>query len=288
MRAEGFAMSRHDPFFQFPLCCLAYGETVERRLRDIVSYCCFDAGRKGHPRLRRGYGSRAIDNVVARPELPMDLDPADDSHVQLAVGMATLEVFEGTPDAVLAAHSRVTHFCAAMESKFGRFPFVRLKTDYLLESVAGGDTGTGMDYRRLAVLCAVYSAIGNKERPVLIRRERIAAAAMGYKSARHITPAALAEREDGARPLTTSQLRTTLDRLEADGHFARVQASRRRVYFSHRLSRDQMREKVFEMETRREERLRKNRREDRDLQTRIRAANETPRPLRTTADESPL
>ena len=49
-----------------------------------------------------------------------------------------------------------------------------------------------------------------------------------------------------------------------------------------------MREKVFEMETRREERLRKNRREDRDLQTRIRAANETPRPLRTTADESPL
>ncbi len=87
-----------------------------------------------------------------------------------------------------------------------------------------------------------------------ITRERLIAGALGYKCAAMLDGESgqrlLAERQDKARPLTVAQVRHTLDALEANGHFARCQASKRTVYFSNRLSRTEVREQLFKWKER--------------------------------------
>jgi hypothetical protein len=58
-----------------------------------------------------------------------------------------------------------------------------------------------------------------------------------------------------------------------NGHFARCQASPRKVYFTNRMSRADLRKRVLEWKTRRDFILRIERDSDRELQARIRQSN---------------
>jgi hypothetical protein len=144
--------------------------------------------------------------------------------------------------------------------------------------------GTGMKFREFAVLAAVYSVIGNKRYPVRVTRDRIRAGALGYKSKNALFDATgrvseagralLNRRYDHAEPLTTDQVRYTLDSLEARGCFARCHASKRQTYFSNRMGKEEMRKHLLEHKTQRTFVLRLARDADRDLQLQIATRNQ--------------
>jgi hypothetical protein len=193
--------------------------------------------------------------------------------------MLVLNVGRGNCDEALQNHAAVSSHIAREASLHGASPYIRVRSDLMWDAIGGSRS-----YRDFSVLCAVYAAIGAKAYPVRIIRPRIIAGALGYKAPALMTPGSLAERADNATPLTTDQLRYTLDRLEADGLFARVQASPRCTYFSHRMTRAELAGNVLTMKTRRAVRLRDNRAADRVLQEKIRdaikvgkTANQSPR-----------
>jgi hypothetical protein len=253
-------MSKEDSYFQFPLPLLAYETDIEKRLLGIVDYCLVDTGRKLIAKMDEDSAGRMLNEFDAA-SLPAGYKCGVPDHRAVVVGMAKLNVMAGSVPATLERHGACSKFIKDWEGKYnGRHPDVRIKTKYLWEV----RDGAGMTYREFQFLCAVYCIIGGKEYPVLITRTRIMAAAFGHKS-----PKTLPRKI----PITTDQLRYTLDTLEAQGHFARCQASKRKVYFSHRLTRDQMREKLFSWKTKRNFQLRKERDADRILQDRIKSTN---------------
>ena len=84
-------------------------------------------------------------------------------------------------------------------------------------------------YREFAVLCSVYSAIGQASYR-RISFDKIARGALGYG-----TKAEFARLPKGVEPLTRQQVRATVDRLEARGLFCRCPVNRRHTAYSKRL-----------------------------------------------------
>lgn len=271
-------MSTSNAYFQFPLCLLAYGPDVQTRLTAIVGYCAVTAGRQFTAKTER-YQINAIVETFRIEKRPRDFAEADDAHREILVGMHMLNVENGSIARMLEGHRLADAYRQQMEQDFGAFPTVRIRTTYLWEA----RSGFGMSYREFSTLCAVYAVIGNKEEPVRICRDRIRAGALGYKSAKMLFSekgdltefgaCILSKRADGAKPLTTDQVRYTLRRLHDRGHFARVQANQREVFFSHRLSRKKMAEILFAWKTKQAFTRQLHRQQDLELQKRIRAAN---------------
>lgn len=100
----------------------------------------------------------------------------------------------------------------------------------------------GLTYRQFSTMCAINSVIGFKSSPVLIRRCMIIARQLGYKSPVELRGEIA--RGVALKPLTTQQLRDTLDWLESKELIARCQASFRDVYFSNGKDKDQFRADV--------------------------------------------
>ena len=132
------------------------------------------------------------------------------------------------------------------ESRHGTDAFVRILTDLIFEV---RDDDRGMTYRELAVLCALYSRIGNAQRPVRIIKAEIRSRMMGYKSLK-ILGAEIANRGDGARPYTERQVLYTLDELHRRRFFARARANERQTYFSNKMDQGALEKHLFEMKTR--------------------------------------
>jgi len=157
---------------------------------------------------------------IDKASLPGDFRCGIRDHLVIAVARDTLKITGGTVQQTLQQFEFMDTFIRKMENQYGRFPVVRMRNDFVWDVIHGR-----MEYRDFAVLVGVYSVIGAKDFPVRIIRQRIIAAAMGYKSPSMMTPEVLKAREDKAQPLTENQLRCTLDGLEARSLFARVQAS---------------------------------------------------------------
>lgn len=231
----------------------------------IIDYCVVEMGKN------RGASMTTADMKAEVNAWPAENHPAgarmtDRAHLALCIGMKTLNVAHGNLDAIALNSITLSRAIAAMAAIHGASPFVRVRSDLFWNAVKGQ-----MPYRNFSVLAAVYAVIGAQPWPVRITRDRINAAALGYKSQKLVTPELLAQRQDGAALLTTDQLRYTLDRLEGDALFIRVQLSPRRVYFSNRMTREAMTEALFKTATKRHTRLTANRAADRELQARIRA-----------------
>jgi hypothetical protein len=221
-------MAADDTFFQFPLCLLSLPETQDRT-QAMMYYAIIEHGRKAAVDMKIADLVDAIDG----DGLPGRFRRTDRTHLELAYGNKLIVITGG--DAVMAAECRDR--CAGhvhqYERKHGRDAVCRMRRD-LLFSVRDG----GMTWRDFSTLAAVYSIIGGKPFPVLVHRSMIQARGLGYKSP-SIMQAEIAGRDD-VSPLTEKQIRLTLDSLECAGWFARVQASARKVYFSNRMTRDDM------------------------------------------------
>jgi hypothetical protein len=262
-------MSEHT-YFQFPLYALAYGKEPKQRLDELISFCCVEVGYK------ESAGMTLAEKKTKAAELnnkPNGFHQSDSVHLSLVIGMIKLAVMHGNAQTMVNEHERVSSFICSMNARHGNSPFVRIRNDLLWEALKGD-----MDYRRFSVLCAVYSVIGSKDY-CRVTRGRIIAGALGYKSAAMMTPEVLAQRTDGAKPLTENQVRRTLDGLEYSSLFARVQVSKRKVVFSNRMFRGDLVKTLRESAIKKARKLANHRKEDRELMSAIKAVNDpTPSP----------
>jgi hypothetical protein len=267
----------------------------------VVDYCILEVG-FGRSRKMSPQEIKAEYDNMPEQDRPKGVQAGVTKHLAVVAGMRKLNVVRGTAADTIRQHDILSQFCEKAARRDGPSPLVRVRNDLVWDTIHGK-----MQHRSFSVLAAVYCIVGASERPVRITRERITAAALGYKSPKLMTPEALAQREDKALPLTVAQLRHTLDELELAGWFARVHLSPRRVYFSHRMARKEMSNELLKSSTRRMSRLAANRAADRELQAEIRTivaapvpselpvsarkpptAAEQPNPHRERAAEQPL
>jgi hypothetical protein len=266
-------------YFQFPLPLLAFGADVETRLRTVVAYAIVTTGRGKYCTMSREEAVEIAKQIPLenRPQ-GLHLDRAD--HISIALGRKILGVVNGTVADDVDRFSTAEEFLRADKEAHGPAPTVRVLSRYAWEVL----NGTGMDYRKFSVLCAIYCVIGAKAYPVLITRDRIRAAALGYKSARmlfdefgKLTEAGerlLAQRIDGARPLTLNQVRSTIKKLNEAGHFAKASPNARQTYFSHRMTAVELRSRLLQWKTRPVFTGNLSRSADQELQAKIKATNQ--------------
>ncbi len=260
-----------DQFFQFELCLLSYPTATgpdddrdkanKRRAEIIMAYSIIEHGK----RTSRDMSIRELQNAAAdiAPEnKPIGIRRNEREHLEYAFGQKNLGITKGHAPTACQNHTDASGYVRSYTAKHGRDAVCRLRDDLLFKARDGG-----MKWRDFSTLAAVYSIIGGKPFPVLLYRSQIRARQLGFKSAA-IMESVIADRPDLGPPLTEKQIRYTLDSLECAGWFARVQGSKRKVYFSNRLTREQMIEGL-EKSAKAQGRAKLHRRQDAGIMARL-------------------
>jgi hypothetical protein len=232
-----------NPYFQFPLCALSFGQAVDTRLNDIIDYSIVEAGSK---LLRKLTAEQQDEFLVARQQMgkiPGGFKSNLWVHRAALYGAKIINVTYNHFGSVMERHLRTATQIADFEKLHGRDAKVRIKSSWLFKA----RDGHGLTYREFSVLCAIYSAIGDKELAI-VTRQRIRHCALGYRTAA-IMQAELPGRADKAQPLTERQLRDTITRLHRNKFFARCTVARRITYYSIRLDNEALPKKVLERRT---------------------------------------
>jgi hypothetical protein len=250
-------------YFQFPLCALSFLENVYERLNCIISFGCIEVGKKQWQKFNPFERQLRRSELPSRNTCPVPIDLANDEHLKVAAGAEHLRVVMGNIERMLCDHSRLWWFIKNFEAKNGRDAQVRIRKDLLFEA----RDAKGISYQELAVLAAIYSKIGASKRPVRISRDDIWRRAHGFKSDRVFR----AEMNGRSPFMTARQVRSVIDRLHDRGFFARVTYGRRHTYYSHRMSKKELSEAVFELKTRLHARKRASRMANAMLTERIQA-----------------
>jgi len=225
-----------EKYFQFPLCALAFGANETERLNHIVAFGCVDAGGTMLNRLLPEIRAQRADEFASAFSALRDFRKTKPDHVALMLGARELNVqFRGLIAYPLQQADALVAFKTRFEQTHGRDVEVRLATRLVFEV----RDKSGMSYREFAILCAVYSCIGAKAFPVRITRDRIQCRALGYKSPATMQ-AEIANRTDGATPLSLRQINYTLDALHERQFFARARANERQTFYSHRMGQDEL------------------------------------------------
>jgi len=230
-------------YFQFPLCALAYGQTVHARLNSMLDYGLVDKGWKLFSKLSVEQQKQFLTKARQSRKIPNDCNTADWSHRGALYGAeiigVTIHSLLPTVERYQQLHVHVTDF----EKLHGRDALVRIKRGWLFDT----RDCKGITYREFSVLCAIYSAIGDKELAI-VTRDRIRRCSLGYRTAA-IMQAEQPKRTDGALLLTERQLRDTISRLHRNKFFARCTVARRFTYYSIRLDSESLRKKILERRT---------------------------------------
>lgn len=221
-------------YFQFPVYALSFGCNPKERIEHVLDYSLRDFGRKME-KLRTLETLREEAKKLPEAQWPARANWSIKDDIGILYAMLVIRVQHGDIPAMKERADVLDCHICSLERRFGRSPLARIRADLLWRAKSGQ-----MAYRDFSVLCGVYSIIGNKKVPVRITRQRIIQVAMGLKSHAMAQALDLPARKDGAVPLTIDQLRRILDRLERQKWFCRVQAGRRTVYFSNRMTRQAM------------------------------------------------
>lgn len=228
-----------NPYFQFPLCALAYGQTVDARLNAILDYGLVDKGWKLFSKLSPEQQKQFSSRIRRARNTPQGFDAGNWWHCGALYGAEVIGITFGDFLESIERYKSMRDHVVAFEKAHGQDAFVRIKKSWLFDT----RDGHGITYREFSVLCAIYSAIGDKELAI-VTRNRIRRCALGYRTAA-IMQAELSRREDKAQPLTERQVRDTIERLHRNKFFARCTVSRRITYYSIRLDNEAMRKNVL-------------------------------------------
>jgi hypothetical protein len=225
-------------YFHFPLCLLSFGRNIQERLNAIIVFACVEEGgrqwKKFSPDKRRRYRS-----LQPPPSFcTCSIDLGNEEELQLIAGCCEhFNLICHNAKSMLADYVRVTHFIKEFERKHGTDARVRIRTDWVFKV----RDNKGMSYQNFAVLSAIYSKIGASKGPVLMTREEIRKRAHGFKSDR------VFRAEMNGRPpfLSERQARSVIEGLADRRFFARTTYGRRKTYYSHRMTEEALRERVF-------------------------------------------
>ena len=250
-----------DVFFQFPLCLMNIKAEQKQRLETMMDHAVMAHGERIMADMEPGEPIKAAD-AMPTENRPSGLDVTKRYHQAYAIGMQRLRVTHGSMSRVMDnVHTAREHINAHTE-KHGRDAVVRIRTDVWFSCYR-----EQVPWRDFSILAGLYSVIGGKPYPVIVYRSMLQARQLGYKS--HSIMAQELKRRKDLRPLTEDQIRYTLDQLECAGWFARMQASPRKVFFSNRLTREEMADKLMD-KARAQGRAKRNRQTDAELQRQLR------------------
>jgi len=175
---------------------------------------------------------------------PSDYKRNNDHHVAAMIGASEIGIIPYNLDYSMQRWTGLSEFRNQFQTKHGNDVLVRIKKGLVFEA----RDDEGISYRELSILCAVYSCIGANEKPVRITKATIQNRMLGYKSAKVMT-AEIQSRTDTAKPLTPRQIGYTLDSLDERKFFARARPNERQTYYSHRLTKDELSDALFERKT---------------------------------------
>ena len=232
-----------NPYFQFPLCALSFGQTVDTRLNAIIDYSVVEAGSRLFRKLTAEQQQAFLMARRQKGKIPQGFKENLWRHSAALYGAEVIGVIYHNFGSVLEKHRSIETHIADFEERHGRDAKVRIKKSWLFNT----RDRHGLTYREFAVLCAIYSAIGDKKLSIVIQ-ERIRRCALGYRTDA-IMQAELPSRADKAQALTQRQLRDTITRLHRNKFFARCTVARRITYYSIRLDNEALRKKVLERRT---------------------------------------
>lgn len=232
-----------EPYFQFPLCALAFGRTTGERLNMIIEYAVVEAGLKLYQKLPYEQQRGFLAGLTINRRNPGGINPNDPIQCGALYGAHAMGVTYPNYNRDWQRHRGLSDYIAAYERKHGKDARVRVKKAWLFNT----RDHHGLAYREFIVLCAIYSAIGDKKFTG-VTREVIRRRALGYRTA-VIMQAELPRRADTAQPLTERQLRDTIARLHRNKFFARCTYARRVTYYSIRLDDTALRSSVIDKHT---------------------------------------
>jgi hypothetical protein len=232
---------KSERYFQFPLIALAFGSNPESRLQDIISYAVIDYGYKALDKMPSADRERLLRKIdKLHPPKPKTKRR---SNLEYAAkyGAQMLNVTMRNQDRSIEQYHALRNFAHSVSAKFGDLPTVRIRTDIFWDADCGRIT-----YPQFSVLAAIYSVIGNQPGAVRITRDTICIRALGYHTL-EMAHELVKERTDPFPGLTTSQIRTTVDKLHELGFFARCHLGKktRQTYYSHRMTNDELRKAVL-------------------------------------------
>ncbi len=232
-----------NPYFQFPLCALAFGETEHNRLNAIIDYSLIENGEKLLGKLTNEQQRRFFSDAKRKGILPQGFDHFEWTHRAAVYAAEIIGVTLGDFLRGIERYHALDAFVKAFEKAHGRDALVRIKKAWLFKA----RDEHGLSYREFSVLCGLFSAMGDKELAI-VTRQRISHCAMGYRTAA-IMAVELPRRADKGQPFTERQLRDTISRLHQNRFFARCTVARRITYYSIRLNNEDFRKKVLERRT---------------------------------------
>jgi len=193
----------HERYFQFPLCLLSFGRDVKERLNGITSFGCVQVGMKQWNEFSFAKQDLWRSTPPSTTFCISEIDLGKDEELQVIAGCEYLNIACYDINEVLADYAPVARFIVDFEGKYGTDARVRIRTDWVFEVL----NNSGMSYREFAVLSAIYSIIGDSEKPVRILREDIRKRAHGFKSDRVFR----AEMEGRPLFLTQRQVRSLIE-----------------------------------------------------------------------------
>lgn len=237
-------MSKTDPYFTFPLSALQMAVSPANITADVAEI--------------RARELRCLSIITGAAHLSFYKDPTTIRAMAANLGIGAPDWMH--EDEPLAA-SMVLHRCAPeilpfdTASDFAEFAksiqhrlcgpcgnkLVRIRAD-IIDDVVGGN----LTWRQFVCLAAVYASCSARKPAPRLVREQLIAMASGY-TGHHIARAAGINAD---RFLTTSQIKTTLDQLQAARFFARVSLGRR-AYFSNLMGQAALEEVVAGIEAKR-------------------------------------
>jgi len=256
---------RAGNYLQFPLCALAYGKSEHDRLNAIISYGLVETGKVFWSRATDAQRADYLNTWSAVKCLPPDFDPRNPLHAAAVLGARVIGITIYSVVREVAEHQASRQFFDKFRTQNGSDALVRLRRDFIFEA----RDGRGTSPRELAVLAAIYSVIGKKQRPVRITRDTINLRALGYRS-KEIARRELPRRSDGAQPLTEWKLRCTIDSLAARKFFRRSTFGRRETFYTNRMGEAEFRAALIARKTRRSAFKKAQRRKDENLTNTIR------------------
>ncbi len=262
---------RSGNYLQFPLCALAYGKSEHDRLNAIISYGLVETGKVVWSRITDAQRAGYLNTWSAVKCLPSDFDRCNPLHVAAVLGARVIGITIYSAVQEAARFQALRQYCDEFQMQNGSDALVRLRRDFVFEA----RDRKGMTPRELAVLAAIYSVIGKKQRPVRITRETINLRALGYKT-KEIARRELPRRSDGAQLLTEWKLRCTIDSLAARKFFLRSTFGRRETFYTNRMTEAEFHAALVARKTRRFAFKQTQRRKDENLTNTIRKLRRKP------------
>ena len=206
-------MSKENPYIQFPLCALAFGQRPNERLNAILDYGVVEAGEKLWRQVAREEQKRMASVCKGSRDVPKGFHGELALHCATLYGAQKLNIEFKDIRTPINGHKSLAAFIAGFQGRQGRDALVRIKKEWVFKV----RDKRGLTYREFAVLGALYSCIGDKQ-ATRVTQPRIRRCALGYRTER-IMAAELPRRADGAAPLTPRQVRDTIARLHRNNFF---------------------------------------------------------------------